>query len=70
MNALADSTTIPNGTQIATTPVAAPKQALRAVSGDFAAKIRCMKSIATMSPMPSAISVAQLMVAPCAGSVI
>ncbi len=27
-----------------------------------------MKSIATMSPMPSAISVAQLMTAPCAGS--
>ena len=49
---------------------AAPKQALRAVSGDFAANTRCMKSIATMSPMPSAISVAQLMVAPCAGSVI
>ncbi len=28
----------------------------------FAANTRCMKSIATMSPMPSAISVAQLMV--------
>jgi|GEM_PF-4732905 len=32
--------------------------------GFFAAKIRCMKSMATMSPMPSATSVAQLIGAP------
>ena len=50
-------------------PAAPTKHARRAVSGDFAEKIRCMKSMATMSPMPSAISVAQLIGAPCAGSV-
>ncbi len=64
----AASTTRPNGTQIATVPAEALKQALRAASGDLAANTRCMKSIATMSPMPSAIRVAQLMTAPCAGS--
>ena len=50
-------------------PAAPTKHARRAVSGERAEKIRCMKSMATMSPMPSATSVAQLIVAPCAGSV-
>jgi hypothetical protein len=50
-------------------PAAATKQARRAVSGERAEKIRCMKSMATMSPMPSATSVAQLIGAPCAESV-
>ena len=53
---------------MATVPAAAVKQALRAASGDLAENTRAMKSIATMSPMPSATSVAQLMTAPCAGS--
>ena len=50
-------------------PAAPTKQARCAVFGDLAEKIRCMKSMATMSPMPSATSVAQLIVAPWAGSV-
>ncbi len=40
------------------------KQERRATSGDFAPKMRCMKSMATRSPMPSEISVAQLIGAP------
>ena len=40
------------------------KQAFRAVRGERAEKIRCMKSMATMSPMPSEIRVAQLIGAP------
>ena len=45
-------------------PPAPRKQARRADSGERAEKIRCMKSIATMSPTPSEISVAQLITAP------
>ena len=62
------SATSANGIPMAAAPAAPTKQARRATSGERAEKMRCMKSIATMSPIPSAISVAQLIAAPCAGS--
>ena len=45
------------------------KQARWAISGVRAPKMRCMKSIATRSPTPSEISVAQFTGAPWEGSV-
>ena len=56
--------TIANATPMIAVPAAPVKQDFCAVSGLRAAKIRCMKSMATMSPMPSATSVAQLIGAP------
>ena len=56
----AERATIANAMPMTAVPAAPVKQDFWAVSGLRAAKIRCMKSIATMSPMPSAMSVAQL----------
>jgi len=56
-----DSATMENGTPMITVPAEPAKQAFRAVSGLSAAKTRSMKSMATMSPRPSAAMVARLM---------
>ena len=45
------------------------KQERRATSGDLAPKMRCMKSMATRSPMPSEMRVAQLIGAPASALV-
>ena len=60
----APSETSAYATPMTAVPAAPVKQDRRAISGLRAEKIRCMKSMATMSPMPSATSVAQLIGAP------
>lgn len=64
MMAVLEIATSANGTPTRTVPPAPRKPARRADSGERAEKIRCMKSIATMSPIPSDTSVAQLITAP------
>ncbi len=65
----AASATNDRGTHNSRIPVAAEKQARCAACGDFAENTRCIRSIATRLPRPSATIVAQLIAAPCTGSV-
>ncbi len=65
----AASATNDNGTHSSRMPVAAEKQARCAARGDRAENTRCIRSIATRFPRPSATIVAQLIAAPCIGSV-